>query len=82
MICSLSIPCCTNYKQASICLNVPLLLQNLCCVRKASQESQQSSRLARVLEMVLAMGNYMNKGNARVGQASGFKVAFLAQVDR
>ena len=49
-------------------------------MRKASQELQQSQRLARVLEMVLAMGNYMNKGNQRVGQAAGFRVAFLAQV--
>lgn len=27
------------------------------------------------------MGNYMNKGNARVGEASAFKISFLAQLD-
>ena len=32
------------------------------------------------LQLVLAMGNYLNKGNARVDQASGFKVNFLTQV--
>ena len=55
-------------------------IQNLRCIRKASQELQQSSKLSRILEMVLAMGNYMNKGNARVGGAAGFRVVFLAQV--
>ena len=33
-----------------------------------------------VFQLVLAMGNYLNKGNARVDQASGFKVNFLTQV--
>ena len=32
------------------------------------------------LQLVLAMGNYLNKGNARVDKASGFKVNFLTQV--
>lgn len=31
-------------------------------------------------QMVLAMGNYMNKGNTRVGQAAGFRISFLSQV--
>ena len=26
------------------------------------------------------MGNYMNQGNQRVGEAAGFKISFLAQV--
>ncbi|ELU10762.1 hypothetical protein CAPTEDRAFT_223619 [Capitella teleta] len=54
---------------------------NLRCIRKAAQELQQSHKLAKVLEIVLAMGNYMNKGNTRVGQAAGFRISFLAQLE-
>ena len=32
------------------------------------------------LQLILAIGNYMNEGNERVGQAAGFKIKFLAQV--
>ena len=39
-----------------------------------------SDKLARMLELVLAMGNRMNKGSVRVGDAKGFRVAFLQQV--
>lgn len=31
-------------------------------------------------QLILAMGNYMNKGNQRVGEAIGFKISFLSQV--
>ncbi len=31
-------------------------------------------------QLVLAMGNYLNKGNSRVDQASGFRINFLTQV--
>lgn len=33
-----------------------------------------------LLQIVLAVGNYMNAGNHRVGGASGFKISYLAQV--
>ena len=33
-----------------------------------------------VLQIVLAVGNYMNAGNYRVGGAIGFKIKFLTQV--
>jgi len=33
-----------------------------------------------MLQVILAMGNYMNQGNQRVGQAAGFKIRFLSQV--
>lgn len=32
-------------------------------------------------QLVLAMGNFMNKGNSRVGEASGFRIGFLSQVN-
>ena len=32
--------------------------------------------------MILAMGNYMNKGNQRVGEAAGFKISFISQVGK
>lgn len=42
---------------------------------EASRETGRSRRLRRVLELVLALGNYMNRG-AR-GNASGFRLASL-----
>lgn len=42
---------------------------------EASRETSRSRRLRKVLELVLALGNYMNRG-AR-GNASGFRLASL-----
>ncbi|XP_033125746.1 disheveled-associated activator of morphogenesis 1-A-like isoform X1 [Anneissia japonica] len=47
-------------------------------VLKASKQVSSSRKLKRLLEIVLAYGNYMNKG-AR-GNASGFKVASLNKI--
>lgn len=41
----------------------------------ASQEVVQSGALRQLLEVILAFGNYMNKGQR--GNASGFKVSSL-----
>ncbi|XP_006817000.1 delphilin-like [Saccoglossus kowalevskii] len=51
------------------------------CLSRASKELRTSRKLAKILELVLAMGNYMNKGNRRVGNATGFKISFLMQLD-
>ncbi|XP_021359852.1 delphilin-like isoform X2 [Mizuhopecten yessoensis] len=55
--------------------------ENLQNIRKASAELRHSRKLAKILELILAMGNYMNKGNNRVGGAAGFRISFLAQLD-
>ncbi|XP_060080140.1 delphilin-like [Ylistrum balloti] len=55
--------------------------ENLQNIRKASAELRHSKKLAKILELILAMGNYMNKGNNRVGGAAGFRISFLAQLD-
>ena len=49
-------------------------------VVKASQELRESKQLQQVLQLVLAFGNYMNQGNARIAGASAFRVGFLAKL--
>ena len=45
---------------------------------EASKELHRSKRLKRLLELILAFGNYMNRG-AR-GNASGFHLASLNRI--
>ena len=47
-------------------------------VRDASYSVKDSARLRKVLEVILALGNYMNSG--RKGLASGFKIQSLSRV--
>ncbi|XP_064612281.1 delphilin-like isoform X2 [Liolophura sinensis] len=53
----------------------------LTCISKASKELRWSKNLAQILELILAMGNHLNKGNARVGDASAFRISYLSQLD-
>ncbi|XP_025104786.1 delphilin-like isoform X2 [Pomacea canaliculata] len=55
--------------------------ESLRSIRVASNELRHSKRLARILELILAMGNHLNKGNNRVGEAAGFRITFLTQLD-
>jgi len=45
---------------------------------QATKEIQGSQRLRKVLEMILAFGNYMNKGQR--GNAYGFKLQSLNKI--
>ncbi|CAG5122843.1 unnamed protein product [Candidula unifasciata] len=65
--------------KASFRERVEELRKSLDCVRSASLELRNSKRLAHILEIILAMGNFMNKGNSRVGEAAGFRITFLTQ---
>lgn len=47
-------------------------------VLEASKEVHRSRRLKRILEMVLAFGNYMNRGQR--GNAGGFKLVSLNRI--
>lgn len=47
-------------------------------LNKASKEVLQSRSLIQLLEVVLAFGNYMNKGQR--GNAYGFKVSSLNKI--
>ncbi|KAJ7382145.1 Delphilin [Desmophyllum pertusum] len=46
-------------------------------VLDASEELRKSPKLQKILELVLAMGNYMNKGNTRIASAAAFKIEYL-----
>nr|XP_039255613.1 uncharacterized protein LOC120332437 [Styela clava]XP_039255614.1 uncharacterized protein LOC120332437 [Styela clava] len=54
---------------------------NLEHIQQASIELRKSKKLAKILEFVLAMGNYMNRGHTRISKATGFKIQFLADMD-
>ncbi|XP_052262977.1 delphilin-like [Dreissena polymorpha] len=55
--------------------------EHLHCIRKASLELRHSKKLSKILELILAMGNFLNQGNQRVGEAAGFKIRFLSQLE-
>eukprot|EP00058_Branchiostoma_floridae_P021542 XP_002607032.1 hypothetical protein BRAFLDRAFT_93583 [Branchiostoma floridae] len=57
------------------------LRQHIDAISRASWELKNSQKLAKILQLVLAMGNYLNEGNIRVAKASGFRVSFLRELD-
>ncbi|XP_064631791.1 delphilin-like isoform X3 [Lineus longissimus] len=67
--------------KANFAEKVEELKETLNCIKRASQELLGSKKLKKMIEMVLAMGNYMNKGNSRIGEASAFKITYLSQLD-
>ncbi|XP_035380722.1 delphilin isoform X2 [Electrophorus electricus] len=49
-------------------------------VYKASLELKNSKKLAKILEFVLAMGNYLNNGQPKGSKTTGFKINFLTEL--
>lgn len=47
-------------------------------ILEACKQLQLSKRIRKLLEIVLAFGNYMNKGNR--GNAFGFKISSLSKI--
>uniref|UniRef100_A0A4W4F232 Glutamate receptor, ionotropic, delta 2 (Grid2) interacting protein, a n=1 Tax=Electrophorus electricus TaxID=8005 RepID=A0A4W4F232_ELEEL len=50
------------------------------CIYKASLELRNSKKLAKILEFVLAMGNYLNNGQPKTNKPTGFKINFLTEL--
>uniref|UniRef100_A0A8C1YN48 Glutamate receptor, ionotropic, delta 2 (Grid2) interacting protein, b n=1 Tax=Cyprinus carpio TaxID=7962 RepID=A0A8C1YN48_CYPCA len=50
-------------------------------IYKASLELKNSKRLAKILEFVLAMGNYLNNGQPKTNKTTGFKINFLTELN-
>ncbi|XP_054614899.1 delphilin isoform X7 [Dunckerocampus dactyliophorus] len=50
------------------------------CVCKASSELKNSKKLAKILEFVLAMGNYLNNSQPKTSKTTGFKINFLTEL--
>lgn len=49
-------------------------------VYKASVELRSSKKLAKILEFVLAMGNYLNNGQPKSNRTTSFKINFLTEL--
>ncbi|XP_061892757.1 delphilin isoform X2 [Entelurus aequoreus] len=50
------------------------------CICKASSELKSSKKLAKILEFVLAMGNYLNNSQPKTSKTTGFKINFLTEL--
>uniref|UniRef100_A0A3B4ZZ29 Delphilin-like n=1 Tax=Stegastes partitus TaxID=144197 RepID=A0A3B4ZZ29_9TELE len=50
------------------------------CIYKASMELKTSKKLAKILEFVLAMGNYLNNSQPKTNKTTGFKINFLTEL--
>uniref|UniRef100_A0A8D3AVQ4 Glutamate receptor, ionotropic, delta 2 (Grid2) interacting protein, a n=1 Tax=Scophthalmus maximus TaxID=52904 RepID=A0A8D3AVQ4_SCOMX len=50
------------------------------CICKASVELKTSKKLAKILEFVLAMGNYLNNSQPKTNKTTGFKINFLTEL--
>ncbi|XP_026682784.1 protein diaphanous, partial [Diaphorina citri] len=53
--------------------------KNIINGKQACEEVKQSKKLAKILELILLMGNYMNSGS-RNGGAFGFEINFLTKL--
>ncbi|XP_062820768.1 delphilin [Anolis carolinensis] len=51
------------------------------CLFNASLELKNSKKLAKILEFVLAMGNYLNHGQPKANKTTGFKINFLTELN-
>ncbi|KAM9837108.1 delphilin [Aulostomus maculatus] len=49
-------------------------------IYKASVELRTSKKLAKILEFVLAMGNYLNNGQPKSHRTTSFKISFLTEL--
>uniref|UniRef100_A0A8C3AIC4 Grid2 interacting protein n=1 Tax=Cyclopterus lumpus TaxID=8103 RepID=A0A8C3AIC4_CYCLU len=47
---------------------------------QASMELKTSKKLAKILEFVLAMGNYLNNSQPKTNKTTGFKINFLTEL--
>ncbi|XP_052821896.1 delphilin-like [Octopus bimaculoides] len=50
-------------------------------IMTASVQLRKSNLLVNVLQMILAIGNFLNEGNSRISNAAGFRINFLTQID-
>ena len=60
------------------CCFMVLFLETFTAVLEASKDLSKSRHLKKLLEIVLALGNYMNRGQR--GNASGFRIVSLNKI--
>lgn len=63
----------------SLIISFFYLFQDIVGATLACEEVKQSKKFAKILELILLMGNVMNSGS-RNGQAFGFEISFLSKV--
>ncbi len=56
-----------------------VISQDIVAGTAALEEVKQSGKFARLLELILLMGNYMNSGS-RNAQSIGFEIGYLTKV--
>ena len=55
------------------------ICQDIVAATAGLEEVKQSGKLAKILELILLMGNYMNAGS-RNAQSLGFEINYLTKV--
>lgn len=58
---------------------VSRLFQDVVAATAGLEELKQSTKFARILELILLVGNYMNAGS-RNAQSIGFELSFITKV--
>ena len=56
-----------------------IYLQDVVAATAGLEEVKQSGKFAKILELILLMGNYMNSGSKKA-QSVGFQINYLTQV--
>ncbi|XP_058013206.1 delphilin [Ahaetulla prasina] len=72
---------CSLHFKATLQEKVEEITASYECIYSASLELKNSKKLAKILEFVLAMGNYLNHGQPQANKTTSFKINFLTELN-